>query len=86
MAMQMYVTHDRARVDHGRRRIESDYWPMVLPLGGECGLLFRKVTTGRDSIVQWSSRLLRRGIHVSPMSGTWLRTHEAEHTKHRVDI
>ena len=68
----MYLTHDRALIDHRRSGVEPTYWPMLLPLGGEFRLLVR--------------RLLGRGIHVSPMSGTWLRTHEADDDKHGADV
>jgi hypothetical protein len=86
MKMQTYVAHDRALIDHRRRRVESDYWPIPLPLGDEFRLLVCTVATGRGSIIRWSSRLLGRGIHVSPMSGTWLRIHEAEHDKHAAEV
>lgn len=84
--MHMSMTHDRALIDHRRSRVEWGYWPMLLPLGGELRLLVRKVATGRGSVVRWSSRFLGRGIHVSPMSGTWLRTHEADYDKHGADV
>ena len=84
--MHMYLTHDRALIDPRQHRVESDYWPIPLPLGNEFRLLVRKVATGRGSVVRWSSQLLGRGIHVSPMSGTWLRMHEAEYNKHAADI
>ncbi|HEY5619098.1 MAG TPA: hypothetical protein VIK60_14240 [Vicinamibacterales bacterium] len=86
LEMHVYTTHDRALIDRRRNRVESGYWPVLLPLGGELRFLVRKVTTGRGSVVRWSSRLLGRGIHVSPMSDTWLRMHEAEHSKHESDV
>ena len=70
--MHMYLTHDRALIDHSRSRVEPTCWSMLLPLGGEFRLLVRT--------------LLGRGIHVSPMSGTWLRTHEAAYDKHGADV
>lgn len=82
--MHMYLTHDRALIDHRRRRVESSYW--LLPLGGELRLLVRKVATGRGSVVRWSSWLFGRGIHVPPMSGTWLRMHEADYNKHGAEV
>jgi hypothetical protein len=78
----MYVTDGHALIDHSQRRVASD-WPTVLPLGGE--LRFLVVAGRRSALVQWFRRL-GRGIRVSPMSGTWLRMHEAEHTKHGTDI
>lgn len=84
--MHMYLTHDRALIDHRQHRVESDYWPIPLPLGNEFRLLVRKVATGRGSVVRWSSRLLGRDIRVSPMSDTWLRVHEAEHDKHGAEV
>lgn len=84
--MHMYTTHDRALIDHRGSRVESSYWPMLLPLGGELRLLVRKVATGRGSVVRWSSRIFGTGIHVSPMSGTWLRMHEADDNKHGADV
>jgi len=65
--MHIYVTHDRALIDHRRSRVESSYRSMLIPLGGEFRRLVRTVATGRGSVVRWSSRLLGRGIHVSPM-------------------
>lgn len=84
--MHMHVTHDRALVDQRQRRIEFGHWPMLLPLGDELRLLVRKAATGRGSILRWSSRLLGRGIHLSPMSDTWLRSHEADHNKRGADV
>jgi hypothetical protein len=77
--------HDRAFVDHGRRGLESDR-PTTLMLGVEMGPLLRKMASGHVSIVRWSTWLLGREIHVSPMSGTWLRTHEADWVKHAADV
>jgi hypothetical protein len=87
MRTHMYVTNnDRALIDHTRSRVASEYWPTPLPHGGELRDLVRKVVSSRGSLVRWSSRLLGRGIHVSPMSGTWLRVHEAEHDKHEAAV
>ena len=84
--MHTYVTQDRALMDHRQQRVESRYSPIPAPLGDEFRLLVRKVATGRDSVVRWTSRLLGKGIRVSPMSGTWLRLHEAERGKHEADV
>jgi hypothetical protein len=35
----------------------------------------------RGSVLRWSWQLLGRDIHVSRMSGEWLRTHETEYGK-----
>ena len=84
--MDTYVTHDRALIDHRQQRVESGYWPIPLPLGDEFMFLVRTAATGCGAIVRWFDLLLGRGIHVSPMSGTWLRMHEAEHDKHEADV
>lgn len=81
----MYVTNDRALIDQTQRSVASD-WPALLPLGSGLKCLVGKVASRRGALVRWSVRVLGRGIHVSPMSGTWLRMHEAEHTKHEADI
>lgn len=86
LEMHAYTTHDRALIDPTRNRVEAGYWPVLLPFGGELRVLVRKVTTGRGSVVRWASRLLGRGIHVSPMSGTWLRLHEADQNKHGAEV
>jgi hypothetical protein len=80
-----YVLDDRALVNHGRRRLESDC-PTTLILGVQMGPLVQKLASGCASIVRWSSRFLGRKIHVSSMSGTWLRTHEADWNKHAADV
>jgi hypothetical protein len=77
----MYALYDRALVEHERREPESDC-PTTLILGVEMGPLLRKMASGHASIVRWSSWLLEMEIHVSPMSGTWLRAHEADWNKH----
>jgi hypothetical protein len=82
----MYLTHDRALTGQSGRRIGAAYWPVLVPTGGQWRFFVRTVATGRDSVVRWSSRLLGRGIRVSPMSNTWLRTHEAEYSKHGPEI
>lgn len=74
------MLHDRALVDHGRRRLESS-GPMPF-MGVELGALFRKVTSGHTSIASWWLWVFGREIHVSPMSDTWLRAHEADWNKH----
>lgn len=79
----MYLTHDRALIDHNHGRGASD-WRTLLPLGGEWKSVVGKVS--RSVLILWSSRVLGRGIHVSPMSGAWLRVFDAEHTKHQADI
>ena len=81
MTIEMHM-HDGALIDYRQSRIKSSYWPTLLPLGDELTLLVRTVAAGRSSMIRWSSRLLRRGIHVSPMSDTWLRMHEADDSKH----
>jgi hypothetical protein len=40
----------------------------------------------RDSIVRRAIQRLDARIHVSPMSLTWLRMHETEYDKHRVEL
>ena len=86
--MRVSVTHDRSLVHHAQRGLEAGHWPISHPLGSELALALVRTlaTTVRDSIRRWSSRLLRTGIHLSPISSTWLRMHEAEHDKHRGDI
>lgn len=79
-------THDRALIDYQRTRVNSGYWPMLLPLGDEFRLLVRTVATGRGSMMRWSSRLLGRDIRVSPMSDTWLRMHEADDNKRGAQV
>lgn len=85
MAMQCNEPPDRALVDHRRRRRESNC-PTPLTLGVEIGPLLRKVASGHRSIVRWSSWLVGRDIHVSPMSGAWLRRHEVDCNKHAADV
>jgi len=81
----MYVTHDRSLVDGGQSKGASD-WPLLFPFGGELGYLRAIVASGYASLVRWSSRLPGRDIHVSSMSDTWLRMHDAEHSKHRAEM
>jgi len=78
--MHMHLTDERAPIDRSRSTRESSDRPMLLLLGSEFRVLVRKFATGRRSAVAWS--FLGRGIHVSPVSGTWLRMHEAEYHKH----
>jgi len=40
----------------------------------------------RDSIVRRATQRLAARIRVSPMSLTWLRMHETEYDKHRVEL
>jgi hypothetical protein len=40
----------------------------------------------RDSIVRRTAQRLAARIHVSPMSLTWLRVHDIEYDKHRVEL
>jgi hypothetical protein len=80
----MYVLHDRALVDHGRRRLESN-GPTSF-IGVDIGALLQQVTSGRSSIAKWWSWLLGWEIHVSPLSDTWLRAQEADSNKHGVDV
>jgi hypothetical protein len=82
----MYLTDDRALADESRRRIGAGYWPILLLWGGQRRVFVRAVTIGRDSVVRWSSRLFGRGVQVSPMSDTWLRTHEADYSKRGAEI
>ena len=86
--MSLYVTHDRALVNYRQRGLESRHWPISNPLGSELALALVRTlaTTVRDSIRRWSSQLLGTGTHVSPMSNTWLRMHEAEYDKHRGEV
>ena len=80
----MYLLHDPASLDHGRPRLESE---CPAPFGGAViALLLRKVTDGRPWIAKWSAWLLGTAIHVSPISGTWLRAHEHDWNKHRADV
>jgi hypothetical protein len=81
----MYVTHDRALIDHNQSRVAPD-WPTLFPLGAELRFLVGKVLGRRSVLVRWSSRVFGRGISVPPMSGAWLRIHEAEDTKHGADV
>jgi len=62
------------------------YRPFLLPLGGQLRVLVSKVKPGHDSIVRWASRLFGGGFHVSPVSSTWLRSHEADYNKHGADV
>jgi hypothetical protein len=55
-------------------------------MGGDIGPLLRKATSGHSWIAKWSSWLLGTQIQVSPMSGTWLRAHEADWSKHDMDV
>jgi hypothetical protein len=55
-------------------------------MGVDIGLLLRKVTSGHSSIARWSSWFLGSEIHVSPLSGTWLRVHETDWNKHGMDV
>jgi hypothetical protein len=79
----MYVLHDRALADHGRRRLDPNG---PTPFGVEIAALLRKVTSGHSSIASWWLWLIGREIHVSPLSDTWLRAHEADWNKHDVDV
>jgi hypothetical protein len=79
----MYVLHDRALVGHARPRLDSCPTPSM---GGDIGPLLRKATSGHSWIAKWSSWLLGTQIQVSPMSGTWLRAHEADWSKHDMDV
>jgi hypothetical protein len=80
----MYVLHDRTLVDHGRHRLESnDPTPFT---GVDIGALLREVTSRHSSIASWWLWFLGREIHVSPMSSTWLRAHEADWNKHDMDV
>ena len=65
--------------------IRSRDWPMPTPLAEDIASLARKVSNGGDSIIRWSSRLVRRKIQVPPMSDAWLQMHEADHVKHGPD-
>jgi hypothetical protein len=40
----------------------------------------------RGSIVRWAARWPVAPIRVSPMSLTWLRMHETEYDKHRMEL
>jgi hypothetical protein len=81
----MYVTHDRELIDRSHRGVVSG-WLAFVPLVGELSLLVGTLASWRRALVRWSSQVLGRGIHVSPMSGTWLRIHTAEHPKHGADL
>jgi hypothetical protein len=76
----MYVTNERALIDHSPRRIASDC-PTLFPLGGELKFLVDAVASRHNALVRWFLRP-GRGLRVSPMSSAWLRMHEAEHIKH----
>jgi hypothetical protein len=80
----MYVLHDRALVDHGRRRLDPNGPTPFIRV--EIAALLRKVTSGHSSIASWWLWLIGREIHVSPLSDTWLRAHEADWNKHDVDV
>lgn len=80
----MYVLPHRASVEDERPPLAGRPTPLILDF--EVGRLLCKVTGGQFSIARWSSRLLGRKIQVSPMSGTWLRIHEADWNKHGADV
>jgi hypothetical protein len=86
--MRVPVTHDRALVDHGQRGLEAGHWPISYPLGSELALALVRTlaTTVQHSIRRWSSQFRGTGIHVSRMSSTWLRMHEAEDDRHRGEV
>ena len=53
---------------------------LVLSLGRDLA-----VSVG-DSILRWASLCSAARIHVSAMSDTWLRMHEAEYGKHTAEL
>jgi hypothetical protein len=79
----MYVTDDRALIDHSQRKVASDW--STFPLGGELRFLVGTVAGRRSAFARWFRRV-GAGIRVSPMSDAWLRIHEAEHIKHGTDL
>jgi hypothetical protein len=81
----MHVTHNRALTGRSPGRVASD-WAALLPLTAELRPLVRKVAFDFSSLVWWSSHVLGTRIHVSPMSGEWLRMHDTEQTKHGLDV
>lgn len=81
----MYVTHERALIDHEQGRVVSE-WPTLLAPGGELRFLLGKMMSRLNDLVRWSSQLSGKPISVSPMSGAWLRMQEAEDAKHGADV
>jgi hypothetical protein len=84
MAKVMYVAHAGALIGERLRRHEAE--SATSPFrGDEHGTRWSDIAGARAVIVRWSSWLLGREIHLSRMSGTWLRTHEVEWNKHALD-
>jgi hypothetical protein len=80
----MYLLNHRALVDDGHARLESD-GPKPF-LGADIQPWLRKVISRRSWIARWSSWLFGTAIHVSPVSGTWLRAFEDDWNKRGADI
>jgi hypothetical protein len=78
----MFRTHN---VLMNGERIDADfeYFPTLLPLNGQIRLFIRRLTT---AMALRALRLLGNGIHVPPMTSTWLVMHEVEHGKHPHDL
>ena len=79
----MYQLHDRALVEHGRPRLESD--SPAASAGAALGALLRKAAS-ESWVARWSAWLLGTAIHVSPMSDTWLRAHDDRSSKRGMDL
>lgn len=79
----MDLMHNGALGDQRLRGVELGQWPIsLLLLRGEPVLvLARELAT----IVRESIRRRSPEIRVSPMSLTWLRTHECQYDKHRAE-
>jgi hypothetical protein len=84
--MHLYATHDRPLIDRRRNGVESVLGLMLLPLGADLRFLVRQAVAGGNSVVRRWVGVPGTRIHVSPMSPTWLRIHEADYNKHAAEI
>lgn len=80
----MHLTNVRALIDHNQRRVALDL-RTLLPFGGEFKSVVDRLASRSVLNLLWPS-VLSREIHVSPMSGAWLRVFETEQPKHIPDI
>lgn len=82
----MFWTHNRVLMNGERIDAGFEYCATLLPLNGQIKLFIRRLTTACREMALGASRLLGNGIHVPPMTSTWLVVHEIEHGKHAQDL
>ena len=82
----MSWAHNGALMNRERIDADSGYFPTLLPLNDQLTLFVRRLAIGHRAARLWASRLLGNGIHVPPMSSTWLVMHEIEHGKRAPDL